>query len=158
MPAGAMDRAASTHHAVRTLAITPHRQHPIVELRIFQANANWVYRRHELNDLDRLIDALLSPAPDHRPVRPDDEVLRSFGAGLALPNRSVQIYEASEFHARLTEDSGRKELRTTYRKLESFRIAITRTGFNGTEYRHDGGPRWPDVRAYVLRAIGRKDT
>jgi hypothetical protein len=143
---------------VKTLAITPHRHHPVVELRIYQADVNWVYRRFEVNDLDRLVNVLLAPSLDHRPVRPSDEDLVRFGAQLALPNNSVRVFEQSEFHGILAEDSGRKELGTTYRKLERFRIAIARTGFKGTEYRtSNGGPRWPDVRAYLLRALGRKD-
>lgn len=147
------------HIDVKTLAITPHRHHPIVELRIHQANVNWVYRRFEVNDLERLVDVLLAPAADHQPLRPTDEELARFGAHVALPNDSIRVYEQSEFHGLLTDQSGRKELGTTYRKLERFRLAVARTGFKGTEYRVSrGGPRWPDVRSYLLRALGRKDS
>lgn len=142
---------------VRTLAITPHLHHPLVELRIFQANADWVYRRYEVNDLARLIDVLREPSGDHRHARPSDADLARFGAHRALPNNSVRVYEESEFLGLLTGETGRKELRATYRRLESFRIAVAKTGFRGTEYRtNERGPRWPDVRTYLLRVLGRE--
>jgi hypothetical protein len=145
------------HIDVKTLAITPHRHHPIVELRIHQANVNWVYRRYEVNDLDRLVDVLLAPASDHQPVRPADDELERFGARVALPNNSVRAYERSEFHGLLTDDSGQKELKTTYRKLERFRHAVVRTGFKGTEYRVSGvglaGPTC--VRISCVRSAAR---
>lgn len=144
---------------VRTLAITPHREHPMIDLRIFQANVDWVYQRHEINDLDRLVDTLRHPDAGHKPIRPSDVVLKQFGAHRALANDSVRVYERSDFYGSLTQESGRKELQTTWRKIGRFRVAIVHTGFEGTEVKTFDTvrrvPRWPDVRGYVMRVLGR---
>lgn len=142
---------------VRTLAITPHREHPLIQLRIHQANVDWVYQRHEVNDLDRLVDTLRYPDASHRPSRPSDNQLGPYGASRARVNDAVQVYQQSEYHPELTEESDCETLSTTYRKLDRFRTRIASTGFRGTEHRLrlQAVPRWPDTRDYVLRLIGR---
>jgi CheY-like chemotaxis protein len=148
---------------VKTLAVTPHRSHPLVELRIFQAGTNFVYRRWELNDPDELVQALLSPKPDHIPVCPSRSVLKKFGAYGAQANRSVRVYEQSTVYRSLTTAVGQKGLRTTRSKIDGFKAEVRDTGFVGTEdldYLAGGTervPRWPDVRDYLLRLLGRKD-
>jgi len=148
---------------VTTLAVTPHRNHPLVELRIFQAGTNFIYRRWEVNDVDRLIDALLDPKADHIPVCPSRAVLKRFGAQNAKVNRSMRVYERSSLYGALTTAIGHKALQPTKRTIDRFRSDVKNTGFSGTENLEDVAgtvnrtPRWPDVRDYMLRLLGRKD-
>lgn len=147
---------------VRTLAITPHCQHPLVQLRIHQAGADWLYHRWEVNDLDRLATAIIDPSPEHRPVRPSDDELRRHGAASARPNQAVEVYQRSMLHGRLLPEIGLKALRLPRRTTNYFRVDIERTGFSGTEELSMATtsrrtPRWPDVRDFMLAALGRRD-
>lgn len=147
---------------VRTLALAPHCQHPLVRLRIHQAEADWLYHRWEVNDPDRLAEVVLFPQPDHRPTRPSDEELARYGAVSARPNESATLYQRSPLYPLLRTDVGLKSLPVGRRGVDRFRKAIRRTGFTGTEELSTADhalrvPRWPDVRDYLLSLLGRRD-
>lgn len=147
---------------VKTLAITPHCQHPLVQLRIHQANADWLYHRWEVNGPDQLAAAVLEPADDHAPQRPEDQVLRDLGARRARVNGSVTVYLRSRLAGRLRPNIEATEIGTR-REVESFRREIDETGFEATEHlstatRNYVAPRWPDVRDFVLTLLGRRAT
>lgn len=147
---------------VQTLAITPHCQHPLVRLRIHQAEADWLYHRWEVKDLDRLADVVLFPQPDHRPIRPSDQELAEHGAANARANTAVSLYAASDLYPLVQPDVGLKTLRLPRRAVDNFRRRIHRTGFSGTEDLDTSEiahrvPRWPDVRDYLLSLLGRRD-
>lgn len=148
---------------VRTLAITPHCQHPLIQLRIHQSGADWLYHRWEVNGPDQLAAAVLEPSDDHAPERPDDEVLWQHGASRARPNRAVGVYLRSPFSGLLRTDVELHEIGLPRRAVQHFRIQIARTGFTGTELlsnatREHKAPRWPDVRDYLLTLLGRRST
>jgi len=148
---------------VRTFAITPHCQHPLIQLRIHQAKADWLYHRWEVNDPDRLVSALLEPQLDHVPQRPDDAVLRRYGSHRAHTNRAVGLYQRSALSGLLRPGIGIKSLHLPRRKVDRFRVEVARTGFDGTEElstatRVHRAPRWPDVRDFLLTLLGRQST
>jgi len=147
---------------VRTLAITPHCQHPLIQLRIHQAGADWLYHRWEVNDLDRLVAAIIDPQEDHVPLRPPEAVLAAHGSRRAQANQAVRLYEGSSLFGLLRPELGLKSLTLPRRTVDRFRRGISKTGFEGTEdlsLSHQGvrTPRWPDVRDFVLTLIGRHD-
>lgn len=147
---------------VRALAITPHCQHPLVRLRIHQAEADWLYHRWEVKDLDLLAEVVLFPQPDHRPVRPSDEELAMHGAHRARANAAVQVYEDSVLYPLVQPEVGLKSLHLPRRVVDQFRRRVHRTGFTGTEDLSTADhpqrvPRWPDVRDYLLSLLGRRD-
>lgn len=158
----AIDRLRSTK--VVTIALTPHRSHPLVEFRIFEAGADFVYRRWEVNDPTCLIDVVLHPDSGHAPRRPANATLTRFGARGAKPNRAVELLERSPLAGRLIVGASHRTVRIPRRELDRFRRDIHRTGFESTEMLDDVGgtvnraARWPDTRDYVLRLLGRKDT
>lgn len=148
---------------VRTFAITPHCQHPLIQLRIHQANPNWLYHRWEVNDPERFVSALLDPEPDHAPQRPNDTVLRRYGSQRAQTNRAVELYHRSPLSGLLRPGIGIKSLHLPRRKVDRFRVEVARTGFEGTEdlstaTRVHRAPRWPDVRDFLLTLLGRQST
>lgn len=148
--------------SVETLAITPHCQHPLVQLRIHQAGTDWVYHRWEINGPEELLAAVLEPAADHAPQRPDDRVLAEFGARRARVNGSVAVYLRSRFAGRIRPEIGVAQLGTR-RQVEELRKQVGRTGFDGTETRSNAtrnvvAPRWPDVRDFLLTLLGRRAT
>lgn len=148
---------------VRTLAITPHCQHPLIQLRIHQAGADWLYHRWEVNDPDHLAAAVLDPADDHTPQRPDDEILWQHGARRARANGAVAVYLRSRLAGRLRPDIEVEETGLSRRAVGTFRRKIAGMGFDGTENlslatRNYTAPRWPDVRDYVLTLLGRRAT
>lgn len=148
---------------VETIAITPHCQHPLIQLRIHQAGATWLYHRWELNDPDRLIAAVLEPDDSHAPHRPSDEVLREHGARRAKVNRAVAIYQRSRLAGLLRPNAEISDLALPRRAITRFRIQVFDTGYDGTELltnatRVHKAPRWPDVRDYVLTLLGRRST
>ena len=148
---------------VTTIALIPHRSHPLVELRLVEAGADFVYRRWEVNDADRLIAVVLHPAADHVPTRPSTIVLARFGARRAHPNQAVRLFERSLLAGRLTIGSTHRTVKLPRRVLDRFRRDVQRTGFEPTEMLDDVGgtrdrtARWPDTRDYMLRLLGRKD-
>lgn len=147
---------------VRTLAITPHCQHPLIQLRIFQARADALYHRWEVNDLERLVDAIVDPKDDHVPARPPDDLLRQFGAHRARPSRALEVYRRSALFQRVTPNLELGSLGLARRTVDRFRWDVSRTGFDGTEELsmargRPRAPRWPDVRDYVLTILGRRD-
>lgn len=148
---------------VRTFAITPHCQHPLIQLRIHQAKADWLYHRWEVNDPERLVAALLDPQEDHVPQRPTDAVLRGYGARRAYANRAVRLYKSSALSGLLRPGIGIKSLYLPRRTVDAFRVDVAGTGFDGTEElstatRTHRAPRWPDVRDFLLTLLGRRST
>jgi hypothetical protein len=146
---------------VRTLAITPHCQHPLIQMRIFESRADALYHRWEVNDLGRLVDAILNPDDDHAPARPASPVLAAYGARRAATNSAVRVYERSPLFGLLRSDVGLKSLHLPRRTTDHFRTDIADTGFDGTEDLSYAGrrhlaPRWPDVRDFVLTLLGRR--
>lgn len=147
---------------VRTLALTPHRHHPLVEHRIYQSGANYLYRWSEVNDLERLVDALLHPDPAHAPTPVSRAVLRSHGAELAKTNLAVRIYEESTLYGRLRSGVTHRGLWLPRRVIDRFSGRIQAAGFDGIDHVgpiDDAGrrPRWNQVRDYLLVLLGRKD-
>lgn len=147
----------------RTIAITPLGGHPLLDLRIFQSGADWVYHSRDVNDPGELVAAILAPTDDHRPVRPSADSLAEHGAASALANDAVHEYERSPLHGRLRANVGHKSLGVPRRGLDGFRSRIHRTGFRSTEQlstadRATRIARWPDVRDYMLKLLGRKGT
>lgn len=148
---------------VDTLAITPHCQHPLVQLRIYQSGADWLYHRWEVNDPESLIAVVLEPDDDHAPQRPDQEELWQHGAHRAHTNRAVARYLRSPFAGRIRSETELDELGLPRRAVTQFRVEIAETGFTGTELlstatRVHKAPRWPDVRDYLLTLLGRRST
>lgn len=154
---------------IKTFAITPHCQHPLIQLRINQAQPNWLYHRWEVNDPERLIQAILNPAEDHVLRRPSEDILGQYGVvrlrdgRLARTNESVRVYKRSALLGHLRPDLEIEDLPISRRRVETFRIKIARTGFMGTHNRSTAtrnvrGPRWPDVRDYLLTLLGRRAT
>lgn len=156
---GALDRLCALE--VMTIAITPHRHHPLVEHRIYQSGANFIYRRWELNDIDRLEHALLHPDPTRAPTPVSPRVLRRFGADLARTNRAVAAYEHSALYGRLYEGATHYSVKVSWRTLDAFTHTIRKTRFNAPPPNDlpDSRPvaKWADVRDYVLVLLGRKD-
>lgn len=141
---------------VVTLAITPHRSHPLVELRLCDAGADFVYRRWEVNDLESLADAILRPDPERRSRPPSSTVLDEFGARAARPNDAVRVYETSPLSGKLRTEQGHKTLRMPRRSVDRLRMRVSLTGFVGSDPVRVV-PRWPETRDYLLRLIGRLD-
>jgi hypothetical protein len=146
---------------VRTVAITPHRHHPLVEHRIVRAGANYLYRRWELNDPTALEHVVTHPDPDRAPVAVPATVLRRFGADLACPNAAVALYEQSMLYGRLHEGITQRSVKLPRRTVDGFTQAIRSTRFNAPPL--DGAPRsrppakWAHVRDYLLVLLGRRD-
>lgn len=148
---------------VRTLAITPHCQHPLIQLRIHQSKADWLYHRWEVNDPDLLASAVLDPEDDHAPQRPDLEVLRLHGARRAQANRAVALYLRSPLSGLIRPRVELEEVGLSRHVVRRFRVSIAGAGFEGTEHLTDAtrvhkAPRWPDVRDYLLTLLGRRST
>ncbi len=146
-----------------TIAITPLGGHPLIDLRIFQSGADWVYHSREVNDPGELVAAVLTPTDSHHPVRPSAHSLAEHGAAAAQANDAVHAYERSPLHGRLRADIGHKSLGVPRRGIDSFRGRIHRTGFRSTEHLSTADrairiARWPDVRDYMLKLLGRKGT
>lgn len=148
---------------VVTIALTPHRCHPLVQLRIHDAQTDFVYRRWEVNDPDRLTAAVRFPERDHAPVRPSPASLAAFGARRARPNQAVRLLEHSPLANRLFSGASHRTVRMPRRALDRLRSEIQRTGFESTEAHGRAGgtvsriARWPETRDYLLRLLGRKD-
>lgn len=146
---------------VQTLAMTPHRHHPLVEHRIFQSGANYLYRWSEVNDPERLIAVLMHPDPARRPVAVPRAVLRSHGAAYGKTNLAVRIYEGSALHGRLRTGITHRGLRLPRRTIDRFSHQIQHAGFDGPDPDSlddvDRRPRWNHIRDYVLTLLGRKD-
>ena len=78
---------------VTTYAVTPHRHHPIVEQRIYQSGADFIYRQFEINDAEWFVSQLISPDESHR-VRPVPSTeLQKFGAERSRTNDAVDALE-----------------------------------------------------------------
>lgn len=150
----------------KTFAVTPLRGHPLIDLRIYQCGADWVYNSRELNGPGQLVGALLAPDVNHRPLRPSDASLAEHGARTAHPNDAVHAYELSPLHGQLRAELDHRALGqhgVPKRGIDSFRVRIHQTGFRSTEQlstadRTARVARWPDVRDYMLKVLGRKGT
>lgn len=164
----ALDRLRTLQ--TKTFAITPHCQHPLIQLRISQAAPDWLYHRWEVNDPERLIQAILNPTDDHVLLRPGNGILEPHGVvslhtgRLARTNDAIRIYEQSAIRGFLWHDVELDDLPIDRGEVEQFRIAIAGSGFVGTEARTSTidrsvrAPRWPDVRDYLLTLLGRRKT
>lgn len=148
---------------IRTLAIVPTRGQPLLDLRLFQARVDWVYHRRELNSPDALVAAVRDPSDEHRPVKPAEQVLRELGAVHAQVNELVRTYEDSALYGRIRADAGQKQLGVSRRVSDRLRVQAHRLGFASTEQLSRSRTahriaRWPDVRDFLLRVLGRKGT
>lgn len=156
----AIERLAPLNVAV--VAMIPHTPHPLVQLRLAHANPDRVYRRWELGDVSRVLDALQTDGPGRRPVWPMVDELRRCGAERARPNAAVAAYLDSPLSGMLRPGLRLSEIAVSRRQVDQLRLSIGRTGFSGTEQLSGArrtvlAPRWPDVRDYLLRLLGRLD-
>lgn len=154
----AIEQLRGTH--VKVLAILPHLPHPVVQLRLHQSGAHWAYRRWELATTDDVVTALHWSRPERGPVRPPASELARFGIASGRPNDAVRAYIASELGGRLRPEMSHKQLLPIKRaEIDALKKAISATGLRPTGDLADprGVPRWPEVRDYVLRALGRLD-
>jgi len=145
---------------VRTVAVTPHRHHPLVEHRIYQAGANELYRRWELNDPSVLVRVVLFPDPSRAPTPVPRTVLRRYGADRARINRIVAAYERSALYGRLYEGTTHRAVKLSRRTIEAFLGTIRREHVyapTDVDDAHRGTATWRHVRDLILRTIGRKD-
>lgn len=147
---------------VTVVAMIPHTPHPLVQLRLAHARPDQVYRRWELADVSRILDAFDDDGHDRRPAWPDPADLRRFGAERARPNDAVAAYLSSPLNGLLRPGLSVASLGLPRRKVDELRFAVTETGFTGTEHLSGAhravlAPRWPDVRDYLLRLLGRLD-
>ena len=149
---------------VTTYAVTPHRHHPIVEQRIYQSGADFIYRQFEINDAEWFVSQLISPDDAHR-VRPVPSTeLQKFGAERSRTNDAVDALEDSPLHGLLTASvshSGLRRAGLPRRTLDDFVETIRRTGLStpvGRRMTFDGSerkPRFPEVKLYLLTLLGR---
>lgn len=156
----AVERLASV--PVKVLAIMPHTPHPLVQLRLCHAHPDWVYLRWELPTVTAVVAALESRPTDRQPTMPDSGTLFEHGAERARPNEAVRAYLRSPLAGLLHEDLGQKRIEGGRATTDRLRRQVIATGFTGTELRGLSdrrilGPRWPDVRSYLLRLLGRLD-
>jgi hypothetical protein len=161
---GIMTLAALRDLPLRTIAIVPHSGNALLRLRVHECGADAVYFRWELNELDPLIAAITTPAPDRAPIRPDAEELRGYGTRVsARVNDAIRHYEQSALYGQIGPETTQAALGLPRRAVNRFRTGVSSTGFDGTELRSGAtrrvvAPRWPDVRDHVLRLLGRKDS
>ena len=151
---------------VRTFAITPYRHHPVVEQRIYQSGADYLYRVFEINDLEWFVGQLLSPSHDHQVKPVSRHELRKYGAETARANEAVAVYERSAISGSLgagTSHSSLARAGIARRTVDRFVREVQRTGF-GTPRRSGTSPdavdrpaRFPDVKLYLLTLVGRAD-
>lgn len=147
----ALERLKSVR--IPVMAITPQTEHPLVELRLWQAQPNWIYRRSELLTVDDFVDALFHPAKSHQLVEPKRFELLNHGATKGTKvNDAVRIYVASDLYGRLVADVTHEGLGIARRKIDRFTADVGRLGFLGKE---PDGLRWPEARDFVLRLLGR---
>ena len=149
---------------VRCIVVTPSCAHPLVQLRLHQAEPDFCYHRFQLAELGALSEALRYPARDHRLPAPDVDAIKSFGARKLLANDVVRTYCKSPLHGKLQSDSGHKALKSegvSRRAVDRFKDEVVGHGFDHTEADPPGAfdepPRWPVVRSLVLRLLGRLD-
>jgi hypothetical protein len=143
---------------VRTIAIAPNTQSPLLALRLFEARPIDVYRKHEIRSTDDLVAALTRPEPLHPPLRPSDYDLARHGAQRARANEAVHVYERSSLFGRLHAGLKLGIADVSRRQVDALRRQIARTGFRGTEQTGPSprrAPRWPDTRRYLLKLLGR---
>jgi hypothetical protein len=156
----AIERFAAA--GVTAIAVLPQRVHPLIDLRLHESGARFVYRRWEINSPDSLCRALLSPDPEHAVVRPPRHLLRRYGAAHLRANRAVREYEGSSLHGRLSVGASHRVVKLPRRQLDRVRHKVREAGFTPTEQLDDldgrRTARWPDTRDVILRLIGRKDT
>lgn len=98
-----------------------------MEHRIYQSGANFVYRRFELNDIDRLECVFLSPDATRSPQPVPARVLRRFGADQARTNRAVAAYERSQLYGRLYKGATHYSAKVSRRTVDAFTTAIRGT-------------------------------
>lgn len=156
----AIERLAPLDVAV--VAMIPHTPHPLVQLRLAHARPDRVYRRWELADVPRILDAFREDGRDRRPVSPSVAELRRFGADRARPNVAIAAYLASPLNGMLRPGLKSSEVGLPRRTVDELRFAVARAGFAGVEQLSGAqravlAPRWPDVRDYLLRLLGRLD-
>lgn len=149
------------NYPVTTFAVTPHRHHPLVEQRIYQSGADFLYRTWEVNDPADLVAALLNSDEAHRPKPVAASLLKTFGAYRAQTNRAVHEYEQSKLYSKLRRGLQQKALRLPRRAILGFRHDIESTGFDGppgpTSEWLEQSPRWRVTRDYLLILLGRRD-
>ena len=152
---------------VRSIAVTPSCTHPLVQLRLHQAEPDFCYHRFELADPHALTEAVRFPEREHRLPMPDAGTIKGLGARKLLANDVVRVLEASPLHGKLQGGVGHKTLNRNHgisrRAVDRFKKQVVDCGFNHLEVQSRGGlaydelARWPEVRDLVLRLLGRKD-
>lgn len=152
---------------LRCIAVTPSCPHPLVQLRLHQAQPDFCYHRYELANLHMLTEAVRFPERNHRLPAPDAAIINGLGARNLRANDVVRAFEASALHGRIYEAVGHKVLNRGFgvsrRAVDRFKKQVVDCGFNHLEvlsldgHAYDESPRWPAVRTLVLRLLGRKD-
>jgi len=147
-----------------TIALTPYRFHPLIEQRIFQAEADYLFHRWEVVDPQVFIRTLLEPSEDHRPAPVPAHVLHQYGAWLARTNEAVAAYRRSELYGRLRPRLKATSLRRrglARSRIDAFTTAIESAGFSGRSIDRDAvdpALRYDEARDATLRLIGREES
>jgi hypothetical protein len=158
---------------VRSVAVTPTCAHPLVQLRLHQAQPDFVYHRWQVADLAELTAALRFPDRSHRLAEPSRAELGTMGASRLLANDAVRAYTRSPLYGLVQARSSLKQLERlgiSRRMLDRFKAQIVDCGFVGAvapesatrdqENQPVGAAadaRWPDIRDLTLKLIGRMD-
>lgn len=145
---------------IRVIAISPMCAHPLVQLRLAQAEPGWVYHRWEVRDVNQLVEAIFDPRLDHRVREPSREQLDQFGARHLRANDTVDTYLSSPLSGMLQPRVGLKHLPVSRSVVDRFCGAITDLGLSApigdhAPARRSLAPRWPEVRDVLLCLLGR---
>jgi len=145
---------------VKCIAVTPSCAHPLVQLRLHQAEPDYCYHRFQLQDLAQVAEALRFPDRKQRVADPDTWALESLGARKLVANDVVRTYLDSALAGRIHAETGLKHLVAvgiSRREIDRFKKQVVHCGFEPAGHYEAGLPRWPVVRTLILRLLGRLD-
>ncbi len=146
---------------VRTVAIVPTSENPLVNLRLAESGADEVFLRAEICDGDTLVRAAREADPSRAARLHNDDVLAKHGARkTSRPNRVVRLYRGSALFGKLhlVKQVRLERHGVSRRQMAKLPRELDDSGFKPppNETIEPRRTRWPEARLIVLKIIGRE--
>jgi DNA-binding NarL/FixJ family response regulator len=152
-------RRTSTDTTV--IVVSGHMNNQLLKQRLFEAGADYLYHRIDIQTLDSLVAAITSPAPDRQSSAAEPKALRDLGLRPgSRPNAAIAAVRDANLERTLVAEMPQKSTDASRRALINLRSNVARHArLDGEQHSAATGnrqtPTWRETKRFLNRALGR---